>query len=140
MQATWPKRWPRRDRASLAAAFQCNSQVNEAAQASCHGAANLIGFSSTAPTLKKKPYGFALLAAAASFAACNQPSFCSSSGLVDGCGPTRRIRNASCVVRGFAFDFGLKKAGNSSRFSTAIQSALEARAIDVARLDFSQCS
>lgn len=74
MQATWPKRWPRRGRDRLAclpalAAFKCNSKVNEATQASFHCAANLIGFNLTAaPAAPQKiPYGCTVLAAAASF-------------------------------------------------------------------------
>lgn len=76
MQATWPKRWPRRGRGRLAClpallpAFKCNSKVNEATQASFHCAANLIGFNSTAaPAASKKKYEYhmaAKLAAAAS--------------------------------------------------------------------------
>lgn len=108
MQATWPKRWPRRGRGRLAClpallpAFKCNSKVNEATQASFHCAANLIGFNSTAAPAapkKKKEYH---MASSCKTGSCSQPSSSSSSGLaaaVAGCGPTWCIRNTSCCVR-----------------------------------------
>lgn len=75
MQATWPKRWPRRGRGRLAClpAFKCNSKVNEATQASFHCAANLIGFNSTAaPAASKKNTNTIWLAAAKLAAAASQ--------------------------------------------------------------------
>lgn len=75
MQATWPKRWPRRGRGRLAClpallpAFKCNSKVNEATQASFHCAANLIGFNSTAGQLPQKKNTNTIWLAAAKLAA-----------------------------------------------------------------------
>lgn len=157
--------WPRRDRGSLAPAFKCNSKVNEAAQASLHCAANLIGFNLTAASAsascpKKKPYGCTVFAAAASLQPSSQvlaaqvawQTAIAASRL---CGPTRRIRYASCDVRELVFDFcAVKKVWKSLaspfwQYSPAILSpeynqccsiCRQGNSMSLSRFDFYQCS